>query len=501
MAMADAALKSERALRGADLGKAPLEYLLDLRPPLARTIVPPAARHWTADARVTADPATADGVLDVIAGTTGPGSAASSSRFANRPGYRASSAFDGDAATAWVAAWRPREPAFLSWTTRRPVSVRRLRIAPPPFVVRVPTVVSLNGRRATVAPDGTIAFDAPVRGTKFRLDVLGAAFPGGTPRRLRQRQAVGIAELDGAGLRLSVPRAGPVRAPCGTAALSVGGKPLAFRATGDVAAFDAGRPLEAHGCDGIDLAASPVDVRGLGRPLAVDHMRLASEPPTGIVLPGQGGRVVRQGHGSRGHRDGVRVQIDGPSWLVLGQSYNRGWRARCNGQDLGAPQPLQGYANGWLVDRGCSRVDFRFGPDNTLRLAYLLSIFGIPFLLVAVVRRRRPGYTNLALLTDPDPVRPLDLLTAAAVGGAGAVAVGAVFTPVAGVIAFPLLAGLLWRGARVRRLIEGATLLLAAGAPAAYVLADWDVARSFVVAGVCLLALALVRTLMAARAP
>jgi arabinofuranan 3-O-arabinosyltransferase len=219
------------------------------------------------------------------------------------------------------------------------------------------------------------------------------------------------------------------------------------------------------------------------------------------VLPGQGGRVLRQGHGSRARREGVRVQIDGPSWLVLGGSYNRGWRARCNGRDLGAPQPLQGYANGWLVEPGCSRVDFRFGPDNVLRLAYVLSIFGIPFLIVAVVRRRRPGYTNLAPLDDPDPVRPLDLLTAVGVGAVGAVAVVAVFTPVAGVAAFPVLVGLLWRGARIRRLVEGATLLIAAGAPAAYGLADWDVARWFVAAGVCLLTLALARTLMAARAP
>ena len=36
--------------------------------------------------------------------------------------------------------------------------------------------------------------------------------------------------------------------------------------------------------------------------------------------------------------DDVRVALDGPSWLVLGQSYNRGWEATCDGRSLGAPR-------------------------------------------------------------------------------------------------------------------------------------------------------------------
>jgi hypothetical protein len=197
----------------------------------------------------------------------------------------------------------------------------------------------------------------------------------------------------------------------------------------------------------------------------------------------------------------VVVHLDGPSWLVLGESYNRGWRARCNGRDLGAPSPIQGYANGWLVEPGCARVGFRYRPDDTLRLAYLLSIFGIPFLFVAVVRRRRPGYTNVTALVDPDPVRPLDLLTAAGVAIIAAGAVAIAFEPVAGAVAYPVFVGLLWRGARVRRLSEGATALLIIGAPAAYLLDGWATARWFVVAALSLLSYALVRTLMAARAP
>jgi arabinofuranan 3-O-arabinosyltransferase len=211
----------------------------------------------------------------------------------------------------------------------------------------------------------------------------------------------------------------------------------------------------------------------------------------------------------------VRVNVEGPSWLVLGESYDKGWRAHCNGHDLGAPVPIEGYANGWLVDRGCSSVDFRFAPNNTLRLAYLISIFGIPFLLVAVLRRRRPGYTSLEPLPDPDPVRSFDLLRAAAIAVPVALAIAFVFALRAGAVAFPIVALLLWRGARVQRLIQAAFVLLAVGTPVAYLLAKWDDRGGYntyyavdhryghwvAVAGVCLLFIALWRTLARARAP
>jgi arabinofuranan 3-O-arabinosyltransferase len=533
---------AEQALRGANLGRTPLEYLFDRftadrpgqrgplagpaqaglardardpEPQLARTIEPPAARHWTAQAWVQVDAKAPDAAIDRLAGVTGPGSATSSSRFDNRPGYRASSAFDGDPATAWVGQWIPGQPAFLQWTTRRPVTVKRLQLAAPPFVARTPRVVALNGRRASVGSDGVVRFGAPVRGTRFRLDIVLAAFPGGTPGRLRQRRAVAIAEVEGAGLRLSVPRSGTLRAPCGSAAISANGAPIALRAGGDIPALDDGRPLPASGCGPLNLPATRFDVRGLPRTLVVDHLRLDSAPPTGIVLPGSGGTVLRQGTAGDGRRDHVRVSIDGPSWLVLGESFDKGWRARCNGNDLGAPQPIEGYANGWLVDRGCSSVDFRFAPNNTLRLAYLISIFGIPFLLVAVIRRRRPGYTSLEPLPDPDPVRSFDLLSAAAIGLAVALAIAFVFALRAGAVALPIVVLLLWRGARIRRLIEAATVLLAIGVPIAYLLAKWDdrggyntyyavdhrYGHWFAVAGVCLLFIALFRTLARARAP
>lgn len=454
------------ALRGAALSRAPLEWLLARDPATAQltdTVALPDARRWSAQAWVRADPRAPDPLLDRLAGTSGPGSASSSSRYQARPAFRGSSAFDGDPATAWAGTWDGRG-AFLSWSTLRQATVRTLRALAPRFVARAPTLVALNGRRAAVAADGTISFNPPVRGRRFRLDILRAAFPGGTPPRLRRaRAAIAIAELRGAGLRLTVPRSGPLRAPCGSAALRAATTTLGLRVSGDVADLDAGRPLRAFGCGAVALPAAPTPLRGLPRALVIENLRLAARAPGGIVVPGAGGSVLRQGIGGRGRRDGVRVSISGPSWLVLGTGYNRGWRAHCNGHDLGPPTPIEGYANGWLAKPGCSAVDFRFAPDDTLRLGYLVSIFGIPFLILAVMRRRRPGYTSL----EPLPAPEGDRLTGALTGAAGA--------------------------------------LLVAGVPAGYLLGSWDEAHRLghwiAVASIALLGLELIRTLVRARAP
>jgi hypothetical protein len=112
-------------------------------------------------------------------------------------------------------------------------------------------------------------------------------------------------------------------------------------------------------------------------------------------------------------------------------------------------------------------------------------------------------------------VRSLDLLRAAAIAVPVALAIAFVFALRAGAVAFPIVALLLWRGVRVRRLVEAAFVLLAVGTPVAYLLAKWDDRGGYntyyavdlryghwlAVAGVCLLFIALFRTLARARAP
>jgi hypothetical protein len=514
----------ERALRGADLSASGLTYLFarqtadaprraarlagseqggdrrDAQDPedrIERRIAPPAARTWRAEAWVRADPGAPDAALDRLAGVRGGLRAESSSRFDGLPVHRASGAFDGGS-RAWIGQWIPGRPAWLGFELPRERTVRELRLEAVPARVRRPVRVRLDadgarGPEAAVAPDGRILLPRPVRGRAFRLHVVAAAFPPGTPERARRRRAVGIAELRAPGVpRLRVPRAGPLRAPCGAVAaglLRPGGRTLAARlpmaVRGELEDLDAGRELRATPCGRpARLPAGPLDVIALGGTLRADHLRLVSRRG-GNAIPALIAAEVRPGRLEFGARRGASVRVDAPAWLVHGESYSRGWRADCDGRDLGEPVPLQGYANAWPIDApGCADLELTFAPNAAVRAASALSLGAAPVLLVLalwpVLRRRRTARRAAALeaaappdLPDPD-ADPADLRrplrTALLLGAAAGALTGFVFALRVGVLAGPAVALVLWRGIPSRRLILAAGGLLAVVVPALYLL-------------------------------
>jgi hypothetical protein len=154
--------------------------------------------------------------------------------------------------------------------------------------------------------------------------------------------------------------------------------------------------------------------------------------------------------------------VRGPSWLVLGESYDAGWRARCDGRSLGRPVPLQGYANGWPVDRGCRAASFAFAPNRALLAGDVISLIACLALLALLVLRRPRGLAaSLAPLPDA-PARAWPLRRALAAGVAAGLVLGFVFALRAGAILGPLTFLVLWRGvsARTLALLAGAVLLI-----------------------------------------
>jgi hypothetical protein len=505
-------VEAERALAGQDVSHAGLSYVFErttaddpLRrspvPPLARltgnraedeaalvrtavdpergldrVFSPPAARTWRVDGWVTVSPDAPDPLVDRLAGAALGGAVLSSSgRFQGRPGWRASSAFDGAATTAWVAPWRPGGRTWLAWRTPGPRTVQRLALVRSSLPARFPSAVRLSwpgGRTGAlrVGPRGTVLLPRPVRARSFRLDVLAA---GGSVR-----PAVAVAEVRGGAPRVSVPRSGSVTGVCGDVEGTAGGQPFTMRATGSVAALDAGRPLRAVQCEGpLHLvagdAALHVPATTFMRPLV---LRLSSPAPAPLahaaVSPG---RVLDPGDMGRGSYDGVRVQVSEPSWLVLGESYNRGWQASCDGRDLGSPRVIDGFANGWRVGPGCRNVAFEFGPQRAVDWGYAIGALACLVLLalmLALCRRRgrgsQPG--DLEPLAPDDRTWRLPLrraLLAGAVAGAG---FGFVFALRAGLAIGPVTALVLWRGITPRQMIMAAGALLAIVVPAVYVI-------------------------------
>ena len=96
---------------------------------------------------------------------------------------------------------------------------------------------------------------------------------------------------------------------------------------------------------------------------------------------------------------GREAALDGPAWLVLGESYSQrlaGVVHRCRRREraLGEPEPADGFANGWRVDARCREARFAFAPqaaaDVGTRCPAWLALLALALVGVAALRRRRP---------------------------------------------------------------------------------------------------------------
>ncbi len=578
---------AERALRGAHLEHTPLSYVFqrtrgadpyhrdrlhgpwqagdvrdegDAEAGLERIVDPPVARAWTADAWVSVADTTPDAELDALIGGDVPGRFDSSMRYQGLPRWRASSAFDGSAATSWIGGWGGSVGrAWLSWTTPRAATVRSFTLAESPRSVRRPTRVRLRADGAAspvvpVAADGRVTLPAPLRGRTFRLEVVEAAFPPGTPRADRSRDAVGIAEVRGPGIPVVAPRRTGALALACDVRVSVGSAELRLRPTGTVQQLDAGRPLRAGMCGPhVHLAAGEQRLSAPPRgPFRIDLLRLDSPAPKPAAAATPAGRVLSTGTPGRGTRDDIRLDVTKPGWIVLGESYTSGWRATCDGRSLGDPVPLDGFAVGWPVEPGCRVVDIAFAGNKPVRWSAIVSgVASLVLLAVVVVglaRRRRRGEraqdaaraqpgegaepaaparrreegaegAGPAATTEPDllpdpPAPRLALRKALAWGVAAALVGGFVFALRAGVVIGPLVAFVLWRGIGARALSVAAGGLLAIVVPILYLAVpaqdrggfapnapmDRIAAHWVAVAGIVLLLLALYRALAGAKA-
>jgi hypothetical protein len=194
-----------------------------------------------------------------------------------------------------------------------------------------------------------------------------------------------------------------------------------------------------------------------------------------------GGRLVRPARAQHGTVEGVRfAPAGGPSWLVLGEGYSKGWRAWCDGHELGDPEPVDAFANGWRVPHGCRIARFAFGPDGLATAGYLISALAALVLALAsgvlLVRRRRvaeagpPAQAPPGLSSLPDDLWPArwDWHRAIAAGAVAGAVLGFVFAIRAGVMVAPAVAIILRRGVRVRTLAAAAAILLGVVVPAIY---------------------------------
>ncbi len=453
---------------------------------MSRLFELPARRTLAASAWVNVFAQTPDDTLDRLVGYRGPVTAISSGRFDGAPEWRASHALDGNPGTAWIGDYDPSNPAWLQWASRRPMVVRVLRLLAPRQPVRRATRVRIlwpggATRPLRVSPAGVVRLLRPVQARAFRLEVLGAAARPGASAA--ERRAVGIAEVQGvAGLpRVSAPVTPRFAAPCGRVRVRLGAATISLRVTTLRSQFEQGAPLPAYSCSAsVVLAAGAHRLVVEPGPFAVDELRLSSPAPRpSTAKPIPAGTVLDSGRSGRGSYTHVRVAVNGPSWLVLGESYNRGWRAWCDGRSLGPPVPIDGYANGWQIGPACHEVRFDFAPNELAAVGYLVSaLSGLLCVLLLWsplwlrCQRAATGQADLESEASLLPRRGKRLGWPASRALVWALLAGASFAFVfglrAGVVAAPAIGFALWRGIGARVPVWLAGMLLGIVVPVLY---------------------------------
>jgi hypothetical protein len=260
--------------------------------------------------------------------------------------------------------------------------------------------------------------------------------------------------------------------------LRVGGQPVALRVSGSSVAFGTGAPLHAVSCGaGPALPAGAQRLSSEPGPFAVDQLLLQSPAPHPLAsIASVSGTVTSSGTAGRGSYDHVRLSVSRASWLVLGEGYNRGWRAWCDGRSLGPPAPIDGYANGWRVGPGCSDARFAFAPNTLAAVGYGASAaIGLACLVLLLVgarlgRRRSTGAASLAPgeWGTVTPERPRPAWHALALSLPAGAVFGFAFGLAAGLASVPVIAVVLWRGIGAGRMTLAAGALLGVVVPILY---------------------------------
>jgi hypothetical protein len=411
---------------------------LDPEIDVSRSFVLPTMRTFslTGTARLTAEAndATLDSVLGLPSARNGGIVARSSEFLPGCVGCRASSAIDGDPATAWDTPLTNVRGQWAEFTLPKAVAFNHMNLQ----VVAdgrhsVPTKLHLDVDGTT--RDIAVPAVADVTGDENATKTVPVTFPTVRGRHVRVTIAdvrdvntynfsstpvhlpVGIAEFGIPGVRAARV---PARLPtaCRSDLLTVDGTPYPVRITGTTASATAAGPLTIEPCDAraagapptLRLAPGPHVVRstpGAGTGVQVDRLVLASDAG-GAALATAGGLVTglpdRPPASPRvtvNHAGRTKLQVevrgaDGPFWLVLGESQSPGWQATLRGgRSLGSSQLVDGYANGWRIDPNAGRVidvTLEWTPQRrvwgALAISALSMLLALGIVVVSFVRAR-----------------------------------------------------------------------------------------------------------------
>ena len=236
---------------------------------------------------------------------------------------------------------------------------------------------------------------------------------------------VGIAEIGLPGAHFTPePTSAKIPSVCTPKLLRIDGRPVWLKISGTVGAAEKLRGLTVSGCgpdaNGIVLGPGNHTLDAAwGKTTGWDLDRVVLDSaPGGAVLPPLADGSAQPASGTIGTpatsflptptvrvlgstATSAKLEVQGatrPFWLVLGESLNAGWEATWRGgRSLGAPQLIDGYANGWYVSPQRSStfvVTLEFAPQGIVTPAVIASgatlalCLFLGFVPIGPIRRR-----------------------------------------------------------------------------------------------------------------
>jgi len=410
---------------------------------LIRLLELPGARSFSLEGEARLYRRTPTSVIDESLGRPHDGSVtwARASSVLNGSLQTASAVFDGDPTTAWTTVRDGPDRAWVEVNLVDPVTISSLpltivadgRHSVPTQVeltvdgvsqgrIDLPPVVDGANQNATTPVD--VHLPQAVTGSSFRVFVT-AVRPVTTQDWNSNRavdQPAAIAEI---GLPAPTVPALPATydSGCRNDLVTVDGQPFPVRVSGPLADALAGRGLAVAPCGptSLTLDAGEHDLEtaaGRDAGLEIDALVLRSGAG-GAATPAGAGTLVAEAAGGAvpagpavevvgDDHDRATVEVSGatpgePFWLVQGQSFNPGWAASVDGESLGGPALVDGFANGWRVDpdAGSFTVELAFAPQRRVDLAIWVSVAAAAVCLLLLVRKPRQVVNAPAAEAEP----------------------------------------------------------------------------------------------------
>jgi arabinofuranan 3-O-arabinosyltransferase len=319
-----------------------------------------------------------------------------SSVYTKDPEDSPGAAFDGSAATAWIASAKDRHPALtIKWPGMR--TVRQVTISVPRGANTLDQVLVFDSDG--LVGGGFIGRSPTIRLPRaVRADQLTLTFsPPSLPLQIAEVRIPGVQPLTAAA-------GAPVRLRCGLGpTLRVNGKLIRTSVSGTVADLRYGRPMTFTACGPAAVRAGqnavtepPADPAGWD----VQSVLLGG-PGAGTAAP----RATAAAAPARTvawtvSRRVLQVTAGQSAYLEVAQNYNAGWVATINGQVL-RPVRLDGWEQAWLLPAGThGRVTLTYRPDSLYRAALFGGLALLALILVIALlplRRRasgRPGHAS-----------------------------------------------------------------------------------------------------------